>query len=344
VSNENGMRALFPDARDRKAVETAITEDMKARRKLPTSPIHLTASTTLASNSSGGVNAISLRNPLNQPMEILETKWRLDIAKDVGNLLGGLVGCKLDLGKYPITNGFVPVWSFGRSENLSEERIPSPGIVGPAGTLTMAFEYTWRLPMPLYVPIGAALIPTFQHRGMLADSVDVRISYSGRTLPLDTPPPKKIVLPYVAAFSSKVIDAQTSTFDQSVETDLVNSFSQPIHLQGFSGRGLVIRNDNLAVSAESLSNGEAMISNALSVRMVDSNGRPIVRNFTRFRTAFAAATRFWGMENGATMDPRSFYLAFLRFTPLAVPPIVPVTLQAFIALTGWRDLSEGGVA
>lgn len=316
-------------------VQQAAEANKNAFRFPATYPIHLTARTTIASNSSGGVNAISLKNPLGQPMEILEIKFQLFQEVNSNANMGGVIACKLDLGKFSLTNGFVPVWLMGRSENLWAEAIQDPNVLGDAANCTN--EFTWRLAQPLYVPPGAVLVPTFQHRGLVQQDVQVRISYSARSIPPGTPPPKKIVLPYAAAWVSNTFDANESGVDNSLETDLTNPFDEPLTIQRFSGRVVLF---NLSTSPpqvlEAGATGETVGTYQYDVRLIDSFGRPIIRNLVPFRLAFSGVTRSWEVDN-ALMDPRSFILAYVRKNvPFQGNTTSNVLTQAMVGLVGHR--------
>ncbi len=310
-----------------------------------TFPIHVTATTTLQSNSAGGVNAISLKNPMGQPMEILEIKFQLfNSATSIGNL-GGIIACNLELGKFAITNGFVPIWCMGRSENLAAESVSDINTVPGC-----ANEFTWRLAHPLYVSPDSVLVPTFQHRGQIQNDISIRISYSARSIPPGAPPPRKLFLPYAASYTSKSFGANAAGVDQSLETDLVNPFDTELYLQRFTGRVSAL---NLSLTppaiieamvAEGVMNyvcPESMAALQFNVRMVDSFGRPLVRELVPFRMVFSGVTRSWETD-GAVMDPRSFIIAYLRKdAPFQGSTSANILAQASIGVVGFRSMVGG---
>jgi len=297
-------------------------------------PLHLTASTTIAASSSGGVNAISLKNPLGQAMEILAIKWQLLVSSSFAMSLGTVIGCKLDLGKFPITNGFVPVGMFGKSEGLISEQMSDVNVAN-----LCANEYIWRLPRPLYVPKGAVLLPTFQHRGITQQSVTVRVSYSARSVPENAPPPKKVALPYAAFYGSQSFDASVAGTDASVETDLVNPFDEPLYLQRMTGRVVNVQYSSGFID-EGVSVHPESIAASWNVRIVDSFGRPIVRRFVPLRLAFSGVSRSWEMSPEPIMDPKSFYTAYLRKDTTTYSANQFLT-QAFVSIVGCRDVVGG---
>lgn len=280
-----------------------------------TFPMHLTASATVQPNSSGGVNAVALKNPTGQPMEILEIKFSLFCTITNAGNAGGTIGCKLDMGNFSMTNGFVPVALFGRMENqIAEENLGDSGSGASPGTVIGGYqnEFVWRLPHPLYVPADSVLIPQFQHRGLINNEVIVRISYSARSIAPGAAPPKKLAIPYAAFYAAKLIDAAVVGTDNSFETDLVNPFDEPIIIQRFGGRIFFIQNafgSTFAQEATDLAGDQAGAN--YTVRMQDSFGRNLIQNFIPFRTAFSGVTRTWEVDR-AVMDPKSYYMAYIQ--------------------------------
>jgi hypothetical protein len=307
-------------------------------------PLHLTASTNLAANSSGGVNAISLKSPSGEAMEILEVRFSITAVPTVSSTLspaystyGAVIACKLDLGKYPLTNGYVPVALFGRSEELMAEQITD---VGSSNLFNaVCNEYAWRPPHPIYVPKGAVLVPTFQHRGITPFDLNVRISYAARLIPDGTPAPKRVMLPYVAAWGSGTFDAAVTGTDRSTETDLVNPFKEPLYIQRMVGRVI-----NVFVATNRVDEGittptETVPALLWNVRIVDSHGHPVVQKFTPFRLVFSSVTRSWDMDPSVTLAPMSFYSAYVRKDVLGgYPALNSLNTQAFISIVGWRDV------
>lgn len=322
-------------------------------------PLFLNAKTNLGSNTTGGVNAIALRNPMHLPMEILAISFQLEMpglfaieenVVPVGNILGGIISAKMDLGQYPLTNGYVPVWNMGRSIQAYDEA-PNWGVSvtdlsSPTGvSFPTTQTYLWKLARPLFVPADSVVTPTFQHKGLFTDSISVNIGYWARSLPMGYEP-KHISLPYAAAFQTKNFDLTQIINDGipqqqvSTETDLVNSFDEPLTLQRFTGRALMYNNANPKLSDETGQPLSAWANAGLSVRMVDSHGRPIIPQFTNFRTAFAGMTRSWEMDAKQVMDPRSYYIATVNVDDLRSPAVDTdaFTLQASIGLVGWREI------
>ena len=299
------------------------------KRQSPASPVHLSSSLILRSGTNGAVSQAALKNPMGQDMELLEIKFELS-GGQIGNfagVFGGTIWCDLTLGSIKLTNGSIPVWGFGRAENLEAE------IKIDAATNTTFCSYSWRLPRPLFIPAGAVLVPNFTHTGFVPDTINVRVGYSGRTV---FTKPKKLYVPWVAKFVSKALNPiENAGVDRSSELDLVNPNPELFYLQRFVGRTQVISTIS-AFENEPQSFG----SQRLLMRMTDSYGRPIVRSFTPFRSVFGALTRSWEMDNGAELDPEAYYLVELKKEADPNLEYQGATAQAFISMVGWREIEE----
>lgn len=295
-------------------------------RQSPASPVHLSSSLVLVSGGNGSVSPAALKNPMGQDMEVLEIKFELSGDAMAGQqaVFGGTIMCELVMGNHKITNGSIPVWNFGRAENLEGES---------KGAGANSFQsYSWRLPRPLYVPAGAVVAPKFTHTGFTTQPINVRVGYSARTTFVK---PKRIYLPWVAKYISKAFNPlQNADVDNSTELDLVNPHAEPLHLQRFVGRTLKIRSDGVANEDDPQSFG----SQYLTMRMTDSYGRPIVRSYTPFRSVFGAITRSWDLDNGAVLDPESYYLVNLKKAESDLGSDADAAAQAFISMVGWREL------
>jgi hypothetical protein len=271
---------------------------------------------------------------MGQDMELLEIKFELEAASDAvlngfGMPLGGSIWCDLSMGSLKLTNGAVPVWSFGRAENLSGETK-----FGQGATQRLSYNgYTWRLPRPLYVPAGTVVAPSFSHTGFVPGNINVRIGYSGRTI---TKKPKVAYVPWVTAYASPAFNPITAAIKvASTEQDLINLTDKPIHLQRFVGRTFFTDQDGRVWEHQPYSLG----SQYLTMRMNDSYGRPLVRNYTPFRSVFGALTRSWELEElGAQLDPQAYYRVFLNKAAMVMNlDQQTAQAQAFISMVGWRE-------
>lgn len=326
-------------------------------------PVHLTAFASVPSNSSTGVNAAALKNPVGAAMMINQIKFSLKAQVNAGaqfqaTVLGGMILCELKLGNIPLTNGFIPVWNFVKPNSLNAELFT---VVTEESVADAAYaEFCWTLPRPLYVPANAVIIPTFSNTGLVPNTIDVRISYAGRSLKAGAPTPKKVAIPYVSSYISKNFPADDEDSDESSELSLINPFDQPLKLQRLTGRCQNVRNINgsaIVYADEGFSQiltagaGDHYLSMAtpgeemISVKIYDSNGRPIVKDFTIFRSVFPTATRSWELDNGAVMDPQSYYRVFVDKQPALIGDTADdftIFSQLTIGAVGWREISDLG--
>lgn len=298
----------------------------------PASPIHLSGSVVIASGANATVPASALKNPMGQDMEILEIKFELSLPAFVlsaynASFAGATIACELTMGSLKLTNGSIPVFLFGRAENLSAESKYD------RATETVYAAFTWRLPRPLFVPAGAAVVPNFTHTGMTPDAINVRIGYSARTIFVK---PRRIYVPWVAKYSSKSFNPiSAADTDASIELDLVNPNPETLYLQRFVGRTVSVNPSYVGKTEGPV----AFSSQYLSARITDSYGRPIVRDFTPFYGIFSPLTRSWEMDNGAVLDPESYYLVNLRKDAMTMSAFyASAYAQAFISMVGWREL------
>lgn len=304
-------------------------------QKSSASPLHLSSSLVLASGTNGTPPNAALKNPMGQDMEILEIKFEVSgkfSDEKFVEVFGGTIACELVMGTYKITNGSIPVWNFGRAENVDREQQ-----IDATDDLAVT-AYTWRLPRPLFVPAGAVVTPNFTHTALSPNTLNVRVGYSARTV---FTKPKRIYMPWVAKYLSKSFNPLSAGgVDSSTDLDLVNPHIEPFNIQRFVGRTLTVDGTGSMHESTPLFFNEQ----TLNVRMADSYGRPIVRSFTPFRSVFTPLTRSWDMDNGAQLDPESFYRVDLRVDPITTDPFNPVFAltagQAFISMIGWRELES----
>ena len=297
----------------------------------PATPIHLYGSVVLRSGSNGSVPPAAMKNPMGQDMELLEIKFEVSGASPGAEprVFGGTIWCELIMGSYKLTNGSIPVWNFGRAENILGE------VKFDALNQTAHYAYSWRLPRPLFIPAGAVVTPNFTHTGFVQETLNVMVGYSARTV---FTKPKRIYMPWVAKYASKVFNPITDAdTDISTELDLVNPNSEVLHLQRFVGR--TQRLSTLQASSET---SQPVPSQFLQVRITDSYGRPVLRNYAPFRSVFGSLTRSWELDNGAILDPESYYIVNLRKDAMSIvsPLLENDSTQAFVSMVGWRELEK----
>ncbi len=306
-------------------------------QRSPSTPLHLSGGVLLSAGSNGSVPTAALKNPMGQDMEILEIKF--EVYGEYTNYIsvfGGSVAVELTMGKIKLTNGSIPVWNFGKSENMTGESQQDQALPTVSGTPTWV-SYSWRLPRPLFVPAGAVIAPNFTHTSLVPAPLFARIGYSARTV---TARPKKVYVPWVSNWISKSFNPiENVGADVSTELDLVNPNPEVLFLQRFTGRALTINPAGGDDSTEFFT--DAFGSRYITLRMVDSYGRPIVSNYTPFRDVFGASTRSWELDNGATLDPEGYYIINVKKEAFSAS-IAGSSGQLFVGMVGWREMAVGG--
>jgi len=310
-------------------------------------PTVLAASVSLAEGAGAVIPDLGLlQNPYRRPMVI----------EDIGFILrgpaagaagtqnwGGTIRLKLDMGRIGLTPGVpVPIWNFGvnlisrplgtniggDTGNQSEEVVTQVG-VDTGGVSSTIGRYKWKLPRPLFVPPGAILVPSFSRT---ADSqggtVVASIAYNARVLPDNTPVPESIEVPFVAAF----ITTEGATFQISSDLDLFNPFVGPLNVQRFIGR-LQARRGSLVIIDIGASSFTGDGSNNITLRMTDSRGRDVVREFTTWASVFPHNRRAWTAP--VVLLPKDHYKVYYNApTGLADGGLRKIT--GMISMIGWR--------
>jgi hypothetical protein len=286
-------------------------------------PIHVTATGTVTPRSTNGVNTVALVNTGKDPMEIRRIKFTM--IPEADQYTGSGIACKLDLGQIPLTNGYVPIHCFGKREAGGEDFLTS--------STTRAHQFVWNLSRPLFIPPGGVLTPSFEHRSQNTSNVPMRVSYAGNLCARGYKP-KKLALPYVCAYTSKVFSTLLIDTDSSSETDLMNPFAETLKIERFAGHVNVW-------TPSSTSNSETgsagfFASDDLTLRMTDSLGRRIVRDKAIFDQVFSAVTRSWETKDAELEG--GVYVSVDLFKAAATAFVSALYMQAMVSLVGWREI------
>ncbi len=306
-------------------------------------PLLLSASGTIAPNTGGTIPTLALANPDHKPMLLDELRFQVTLG---GRACGGVVKCSLKLGEIPLTGGFIPLWGFGKAEDLLQERFVAAGTVN-AGVA----EYVWRLSRPLFIPGNLALVPQFFASPYLGRPVSVKVSFVGRQLPAMTTP-RILEIPYIASYESKqfVLGDGSVQTDSSAEDQLLNPFNVPLQIERFVGRYMHFNPEIVIQGATGVVEeifdlvGVDTMDALLAIRMTNSLGDPIVRINTPFRAVFDPLTRSWEIPH--EMAPLAYYKAYLT-TGGPVMDTGYTSTQfgiAQISMVGYRDFDTKGAA
>ena len=303
-------------------------------RSQPGKPFFLTASATLQASAEGAGNVEALRNPYPVPVEVVEIRWQLRNTTSVAAtevITGAAVGCQLMLGAHPLTQAFVPVNCFGPARNWASE--PTSGTVSSVNLNFLDFSF--RPSTPILLPGKALLAPKFRHTGLRDTEIVVRISYVCRVAAKNR---KKIVLPYVAAFTSKAFSlfSTSADSDQSTEADLVNALDVPIDVERFCGR--LTHYETGFASLQYRERAPDAALRLLRVRMESSMGETPIRDFATFGQVFYYHTKTWEVRH--QLPPKAFYSVTVDKLAVAVDPSLPANTHAHISLVGSREIGR----
>jgi hypothetical protein len=278
-------------------------------------PLVLSTEVTVPSQTTQRPPQLALMNPTGEAFKIHEIRFSLK--EDDPSALattGATMGCKLEIGTVALTNGFVPIWNFGRVISFDQD---------------LNLQYSWRLQHPIYIPAGGTLMPTFQHYGITERSLTVRISYFASVSPAGTSAPRRIFLPWVSAYTGKAFPYPSADSDVSRETDLLNPFDSDLLISRLIGRYNLF-------NATGSTNTSRFGAPLMDVRVSLSNGDPLVRTDTPFQQVFGMEGRAWEQRN-TILKPKQFFQVFVtkRATSDAA---TDSTIQPYVSLVGYREL------
>lgn len=275
-------------------------------------PLVLSAEVTVPSQTTQRPPQLALMNPTGEAFRIHEIRFTVNAG--TARTTGAVVGCKLDLGSVALTRGFIPVWNFGRVISYDQD---------------LNLQFSWRLQHPIHIPANGVLQPSFQHFGLISDSVIVRVSYFCSTLPPHSPKPRKVRLPWVTAYIGKSFSYTAADTDQSRETDLLNSFDTDLQISRLVGRVNVF-------SAAGGNNFSLVGSQLLLTRITLSNGDPLVRTLTPFQQIFGEDGRAWEQRN-TILKPQQFFQVFVE-KQLTTDVAPQALIQPYVSMVGYREL------
>lgn len=306
------------------------------------SPFVLSTQITVpAAGEMGVADPTRLENPFQGPMWIDEIRFRLPDGTGSSPGSAGAswssIFCKLSLPNLPLTQGNVPIALLGKALDDSAESWPLSG--------SSPYIFTWKLPKPLFVPAREYLKPVLYFAPYTgAASVTVSIAYACRPLPLGTPVPKTVQIPWVAAFVPPVATPGTAAsdrIDESQPSDLYNPWRQDLHVQRFVGR-LMPQGQNgeenlLMALADATPNLFAGLStNAVGalVTAQDSFNNILIRDPTPFAHVFDFIDRAWTVNS--ILPSKGFYqFQIERFWSQYTTPVI-ATLG--ISMVSWREV------
>lgn len=318
-----------------------------------TNPMVLSGNVVVNPNTDGIVPNASLANPLGLPMELLEVRFRLlprGAEGDAASLSGLGLGVKMDLGKVPVVDAYMPVGTFGTSRD-SYELQPYVYNDVEGGSLALSFPsiFSWRLKYPCFIPANSALACVVRPLGQNQFPVSVDVAYIVRTWDMRRPIPATSKVPWASSYESKGFDYITTApagSDVSSNLDIINPFSVPLELARFGARVSFLQNDDsTAVNSvfEDFVNGRDRLA---TMTMRSSRGFDIVRTGVSVGSLFPQNWRAWDIPGKWRMTPGEFYKVQLALEPVveSVPTPRSGQLQFSVAMTGYRDVPVAALA
>lgn len=311
----------------------------------PHTPVLLSAETTIASGSQNGLRNEALRNPFDVPIEIMEMRFhgsQTQVAR-LGNgnlgppLAGNAVQIALELGGLKLTNGVVPMWNFGRAENPTGEVLP--GTTSNGATPTFYNEYDWKLARPVVIPPGMGISVTAVSTGLVLDPITFRASCLARVCGRKYSAKDPVRIPWIAPWISKQLQVGLATTDTSRETDLITPAGRDMLLHWLTAR-MGVWDPSAAVNDDvSL---PTMAYTLAQVKLRDSRGYPLVRNYTYWSTAFNQLVRAWTMDGqGFKIPADTYWIADLLVSALTLT--TAYRAQAALAMVGSYEVAYGDI-
>lgn len=318
---------------------------MNSPRTATLSPLQLTAKAVLGTTlgKAVGVDDVQrLKNPNRTGFYVEEIRFRLTPSafdSTFSSAWLGRLGVKLDIGRLALTCG---------------QYIPIGLLCTPQDVLQDALTATWKLPRPLYVPDGEAIIPSFYQGTDFPLAAQpgwtVFITFIGRSSSIDVPVPDHADVPVVSAWLDAVrVGSADYLAVRSGRSDLKNRFGEPLFVQrlsggalvttttfgpGFTGRssiGIVLSQDALA---------DRVVNDFTTTQVFKSDGTIVARDKTPWQQLFPATTRSTAMMT--VLRRNEFYQmqTDLRATNVTR---AGTKIQLMAALIGYRRVKYANV-
>lgn len=277
-------------------------------------PLVLSSEATLAGQTTQFPSQHALRNPTGEPFKIHEIRFSLK--SDADFLTGATFACKLDLGTVAVTNGFIPVWNFGRVISRDQD---------------VGLQFSWRLKHPIYIPAGSLLTANFANLGQSTQSITGRVSYFCSST--DRPPPDRVFLPWVSKYVGKAFPLADAGSDVSKENDLMNPFDTDLSISRLVGRFSLF--SATGDDYESYTGSQLLLT-----RVSLSNGDPLVRTPTPFQQVFGQEGRAWEQRN-TILKPKQFFQVYIDKQASAGVEEYK-TIQPYVSIIGYREMRLTG--
>lgn len=298
-------------------------------------PVQFGAAVAVPSGSEAAIRGRALANTFTKTIEIHEIRFLLTMTPDetAGAVtqvsLGGMISAHLAVGKVPLTNGPVPIWCLTPIYSRFDEDSFSDT------SLESASSYVWKLARPFHLPPGAQLSARFRHNGLVRQNVTSRCVIAGRVV---NKAPRTTAAPFASAFVGTPQAVEDVAFDEvAAETALANVTGAHLQVDRFIGRIAAHQPSIPTANAVAFSDANhPEVSRLYGLRLLASDGQPVIRDLALFRAIFPYSTASW--ECPHTMKPNDFYRLTVQRQQGAAPPYDWQRGQAFVSLVGSREV------
>ena len=254
--------------------------------------------------------------------------------------LRGNIRVNLQIGRFQITDNFTPIWSLGRvnSNDIYYTDVDADAYSPVAGQARAITTCTWRLPVPLYLPPSALVLPQFQYAlgsstalGITMPTANINVSVAGRAVIPGQPVPARWPIP-----SSLFYEASPAAYAVNPGSVLVNSSRNDLHVQRLTLRGW----DQRSPASGGTQSGADWLgttaaepaSTALQYRVRDRLGTYISKDFVPGPLLVDLNSRSWFVDT--ILPPDDYYRLEVQQQPT---PASPVTgLWSHFAVVGAR--------
>lgn len=326
-------------------------------------PVLLSADISMEEGENKQMDSQALSNYFDTPMVIDEIRVQLlspviESGMEIGNF-GGSVRLKLTMGRYALTDTYVPVACFGPTFDggTIDNAVYRAGVFSPESTLTIFTPwrtigfFRWKLPRPLLVPSGMPLEAKIsrQIEGLSQvfpdddSALSVNLAYVGRVSKKRLPRGITVPVPYVGLFSNVFASANVVTSNQ---LDLYNPFKSPLTVQRFIARWQNIYWDTLGptFSHISLDSRGSIGSTPIDFPLTQIrtfSGFNITNGFIPGPAVWEANTRSLGAASVILTRGEGFEVTI--DATAGVPPTsgeeseVDGSNTSFVTMIGWRN-------
>lgn len=303
-------------------------------------PIHFFDDATIAPGGEATLRSEALTNKTGKPIEIHEIRFAAIAVQPSfleANVMdtAGIISVRIVFAGKPVTNAFVPMWLFGKTEQARSNTYVDPGDTPNEG----GSIYVWRLSKPWYLPPKASVEVQFQHVGGVRFSIHAMIGLAGAFV---ADRRTSSAVPFAAAYVSKpfaytAADGSGHDYDESSERDLANITGKTLNVDRIIGRVGSARAGGGGPVSNFDDQNHIGVVRATLLRIQTSKAISIIRDYSSFRAVFGDQR---AIDLPFQLDAGDFLKASIRNDDgptLTLIPFSSYTSQAFLSIVGWRE-------